>query len=463
MTRPVHLRLTMLTASLLASLSLAAFSADPTALPVQFNNGVALNQNNLFVVANLNDPTSVTLAQDYMAARHIPTANLIQVRLPVRIEISSAEAAPLQTAIAAAGKARGFALAWSMPYRVGPNQSVTSYVTLGPVSNSYFTTVCNETPTSTYYDTGSSRGTPNPTLLSLKKPAMLLASYTSYNPTVPSGQAGRYLSGDNLGTTTVDSYLAGIRATIKQGIAADHTWPKGTGYFLNTSDNTRSAPRRYSMQQAVSKWGGQLGLQYLNADTLGGKTDILLYETGKAYLDPSEGGRNQYLPGAIADTLTSYAGRLYDSNGQVSALEFLRAGATASFGTVREPCAFGNKFPAPELVTKYLLAGDTIAEAYWKSVQWPTEGLFIGEPLARPFGKMRAPFANGEVLMGNLGAEDGYYDIYNGRQLLGGSILLKQNATSYNLGNLNTATGTPPQLQVTLRQALKPPRTNPNY
>jgi hypothetical protein len=28
-----------------------------------------------------------------------------------------------------------------------------------------------------------------------------------------------------------------------------------------------------------------------------------------------------------------------------------------------------------------------LIEAYWKSVAWPGQGIFIGEPLARPFGK----------------------------------------------------------------------------
>ena len=30
--------------------------------------------------------------------------------------------------------------------------------------------------------------------------------------------------------------------------------------------------------------------------------------------------------------------------------------------------------------------GATAIEAYWKSVAWPVEGVFVGEPLARPFG-----------------------------------------------------------------------------
>ena len=33
------------------------------------------------------------------------------------------------------------------------------------------------------------------------------------------------------------------------------------------------------------------------------------------------------------------------------------------------------------------LHGETLIESYWKSVAWPQQGLFIGEPLAAPFAR----------------------------------------------------------------------------
>jgi hypothetical protein len=39
---------------------------------------------------------------------------------------------------------------------------------------------------------------------------------------------------------------------------------------------------------------------------------------------------------------------------------------------------------------RHYLSGDTLVEAYWKSVLMPSQGLFIGEPLAAPFAP-RAP------------------------------------------------------------------------
>jgi hypothetical protein len=34
------------------------------------------------------------------------------------------------------------------------------------------------------------------------------------------------------------------------------------------------------------------------------------------------------------------------------------------------------------------VSGATAIEAYWKSVAWPAQGLFVGEPLAAPYGRL---------------------------------------------------------------------------
>jgi hypothetical protein len=70
----------------------------------------------------------------------------------------------------------------------------------------------------------------------------------------------------------------------------------------------------------------------------------------------------------------------------MSAFAFLQAGVTGSFGTVVEPCAYQQKFPNPAVLFPGYFGGATLIEAYWRSVVWPAEGLFLGEPLARPFG-----------------------------------------------------------------------------
>lgn len=49
------------------------------------------------------------------------------------------------------------------------------------------------------------------------------------------------------------------------------------------------------------------------------------------------------------------------------------------------------------LIPRYF-GGETLIEAYWKSVISPGQGIFIGEPLARPFGTgFRSHFDNGTL------------------------------------------------------------------
>ena len=119
---------------------------------------------------------------------------------------------------------------------------------------------------------------------------------------------------------------------------------------------------------------------------LRGADDVLFYLTGKARVDGLD--TLHFVPGAIADHLTSPGGMLTDS-GQMSALRWLEAGATGSYGTVVEPCNLPQKFPDPAVVGDAYLRGDTLIEAYWQSVAMPGQGIFIGEPLAAPFRSRR--------------------------------------------------------------------------
>ena len=78
------------------------------------------------------------------------------------------------------------------------------------------------------------------------------------------------------------------------------------------------------------------------------------------------------------------------------ATDWLAAGATASYGTVEEPCNFVEKFSRASVLIEHYLRGASLIEAYWKSVAWPGQGLFVGEPLARPWSQ-----APGAVIVGS--------------------------------------------------------------
>jgi uncharacterized protein (TIGR03790 family) len=130
----------------------------------------------------------------------------------------------------------------------------------------------------------------------------------------------------------------------------------------------------------------------------------MLYVTGLTVVP--ELTSNRFRPGAVGDHLTSFGGMLTGpsgrsadgGNGQMSALRWLEAGASGSYGTVVEPCNHPAKFPDPGLLLSYYRRGDTLLESYWRSVAMPEQGVFIGEPLARPWGPRgggRLPGAGG--------------------------------------------------------------------
>jgi uncharacterized protein (TIGR03790 family) len=127
----------------------------------------------------------------------------------------------------------------------------------------------------------------------------------------------------------------------------------------------------------------------LRAEALRDAADVLVYQLGRAQVDALDTVR--FVPGALADHLTSHGGDLLGT-AQMSSLRWLAAGATASYGTVSEPCNHWQKFPNPSVLLRHYLNGDSAIEAYWKSVAWPAQGLFIGEPLAAPYRvQTRAP------------------------------------------------------------------------
>jgi uncharacterized protein (TIGR03790 family) len=109
----------------------------------------------------------------------------------------------------------------------------------------------------------------------------------------------------------------------------------------------------------------------------------MFYLTGLTQV--KQAATNSYLPGAVADSLTSFGGYLPSGNGQMPITTWLQAGLTGSYGTQEEPCNYTQKFPRATVLAARYRKGETLIEAYWKSVQAPGQGLFIGEPLARPW------------------------------------------------------------------------------
>jgi uncharacterized protein (TIGR03790 family) len=310
-----------------------------------------LDARHLAVVINAEDPLSERIGSLYSATRAIPANQVLRVRFaPGASEISPQRFLAIRRQLLrqTPSHVQVYALAWSAPYRVGC-QSITSAISLG-IDPGWCAEGCRLTRPNPYY----SRGDVARPWDSLRiRPSMLLAA----------------------------SSEAEARSLIARGKAADGTAPAGTVYLMSTSDYKRNA-RQGLFARAVSMISPSLRVELLQQDALRNRSDVLGYFTGLKAVEAISS--NRFLPGAVADHLTSLGGQLTDSS-QMSAIRWLEAGATASYGTVVEPCNFTSKFPDPGLLFTYYRRGDTVIEAYWRSVAMPGQGIFIGEPLARPW------------------------------------------------------------------------------
>ncbi len=313
-----------------------------------------LTERELALIVNQADPLSVEIARYYQQKRGIPQQNIITINFPPnRTSFSPQEFQRLKAEVD--GKipiyVQALALTWAKPYRVGC-MSITSAFAFG-FDSRYCADGCLPTKVNPYFDSKSS----HPYQDFKMRPTIAIAA-TNFNQ---------------------------AKQLIDRGVASDATYPPGTAYLMITSDRDRNI-RASLYPESVRQLSAPFKVEILQADTLENRSDVMFYFTGLRQVDKII--RNKFLPGAIADHLTSFGGKLTDSE-QMSSLRWLEAGATGSYGTVVEPCNFTRKFPHPGIMMSHYLQGDTLIEAYWKSVAWAGQGIFIGEPLARPFGETK--------------------------------------------------------------------------
>jgi uncharacterized protein (TIGR03790 family) len=327
---------------------------DPSQLPHVLLPPIGLQVADLGVVVNDADPASVETAAYYAARRGIAPERMFHVSFtPGHAVMSESEFLRVQAQLREKLPAgvQALALAWTLPYRVDC-MSVTSAFAFG-FDRAFCANGCRTTRTSSYFDSDS-----NAPFTALRiRPAMLLA--------------GRD--------------VAAVKAMIDRGVRSDNTWPAGKAYLLDTSDSKRNV-RAETFARTAERLKNGYAIERVRANAIEGRVDAMFVFTGTAEVPYAHA--NHFLDGALADHLTSFGGVLVDSP-QTSALEWLDAGATGSYGTVAEPCSFREKFPEVPVAMGRYLGGETLIEAYWKSVRMPGQGVFIGEPLARPFGGVR--------------------------------------------------------------------------
>ncbi len=349
--------------TLLVTLSL--FALHTQAAPEVLLPKHRLLAHELAIVVNDDDPLSQRIGAYYQKVRNIPPENVLHIRFkPGRPRINEAEFKQLyqQVQKATPPGVQAYALTWAAPWRVGC-MSITTAFTFGFNRNYCSETRCAKTHFSPLYNSGS------------------ISPYKDFaiRPTIA------------IAATDFEQ----ARVLIDRGVASDGTQPPGTAWLVSTTDQHRNV--RVIHYPAIAKaMHGWIDTRIEKTNTLINIEDILFYFTGLTKVDALE--TLKFRPGAIADHLTSGGGKLTNGK-QMSALRWLEAGATGSYGTVVEPCNLLGKFPHPGLVMDIYSSGRTLIEAYWLSVQQPGEGIFIGEPLAAPFDGQRVEVKDDHILL----------------------------------------------------------------
>lgn len=316
-----------------------------------------LTSRQIGLVINTADPYSVAVGEFYIKARGLTRAQVLRLQLPTRGVLTPEEFKTFAAAVDAFFDApvQALALAWSQPYAVACN-SITGALALG-FDAALCEHSCAPSLRSPYFDNPSTR----PYTELKMRPSMLLAARD----------------------------VATAQAMIRRGVAADASLglrgaPPVQAYFVTTSDRARSVRSGLFPPPGLLRREG-VEVHVETTQAIENARRVLIYQTGLAHVPGLD--TLSWVPGALADHLTSFGGVLDSGAGQMSILDWITSGATASYGTVSEPCAHPQKFPHPQVLLLNYLQGATAIEAYWRSVAWPQQGVFIGEPLAAPFAR----------------------------------------------------------------------------
>jgi uncharacterized protein (TIGR03790 family) len=354
---------------------------------------------NVVVVVNQNSTNSLQLGNAYCELRGVPPQNVLRLTNWTggaiewyRTNFNTLLLNPLLSMVAARGltnQAQFVLLSMDIPYRIRDTDSFVSQ---------------DSTTAAVFY--GFKSYTSVWGTCSLPDPSSNSYAFSE----LPFAQAPPNTAVTNSFLTVMltHSNLAAAELVLSRGIASDSTFPTQTAYLAKTSDQARDV-RFTEFDNAIfsCRVGGDNSLLYTNTDSTSFTNSLgLLTGLATLTLPPSA-----FVPGAIGDSLTSFAGDIFGNSGQTPLLVFLTAGAAGSYGTVVEPCAYTQKFPDPRDYF-YQARGFCMAEAYYQSLLNPYLGLVVGEPLSAPFARQGtaawSSLTDGTVLSGQVTLSPGF-------------------------------------------------------
>lgn len=338
---------------------------------------------NVVVVVNQSSTNSVELGNYYCEKRGVPPQNVLRINWTgsatdwTRTNLDAVLRAPLNAMLASrqlSNQIDFVLLSMDIPYRVNENTGASA------------TSGYNSTTSVLFYgfkpdgcDLNCPAGLPSCNL-----PSASSNAYAGSEAVFRQVPPGNVTSNSWLAVMLTASNLAQAKLIVDRGVVADATFPTQTVYLAKSYDPIRSL-RYEQIDDGIfdTRLRAVCTVLPTNASSPAGLGSLLGFQIGVQLFAMSP---NTFVPGAIADNLTSYSGDLFSSPDHTRVLDFIHAGATASYGTVVEPCAYLEKFASSRNYF-YQARGFSIAECYYQSLTNPYQGIIVGEPLCAPFAR----------------------------------------------------------------------------
>ncbi len=342
----------------------------------------------LAVLVNEQDPQSLAVAEYYKKTYDLADKNIIKLSFKKTNEIVYEDFRILAVGAEAMlpQGIEALAISWTQPYRVTfEKNSCAVSITSAFSFNDQIKKYCEQN--NNYRSLGRKlferiAGPSNPRLTFFENPLYehsIRYPYSKFQLRPSMMLAGRSVSE--------------VKKLIDRGHASRKLSVKGDLHFVLTRDKVRTKIRAADFEEFAEHWiNTSLDRVTLtqapenpdDIDFLVSEENIMFYFIGRQTVPHLS--TNTFLPGAVGDHLTSFGGMLFDLHSQDTIFDWLEAGATGSFGTVIEPYGLAERFPKASILVRSYLSGETLIQAYWKSVSDPMLGLFVGDPLAKPYG-----------------------------------------------------------------------------
>ncbi|MBN2301745.1 MAG: TIGR03790 family protein [Lentisphaerae bacterium] len=379
--------------SILLGLIVLFFTASPA---------LAIGPHELLIIANSVYPDSVEIAESYARSRGVPERNIVQLAVPTEIVES-------RDGISVEDFSR---LIWHRALRVAQDRKVDDHILAWAYSVGFPTVIKTEHRMSIQGMTFVANNPPSGETVRAGRyesplfagpdgvgmPAYSSQTFDAYKEwlgtdmPIPSMMLGYMGKNGNTKETILDC--------LRKGQQSDGLSPNGTVYFVISGD-IRSRCREWQYAGVVQELK-QAGIVVETTRRFPATvSDIIGLMVGAADVDPGED--NVYLPGAMAEHLTSLAAA-FTSATQTKLTAWINAGATASAGLVVEPYSIWGKFPHARFFVHYA-AGCTMIESFFQSVRCPLQILLVGDPLARPWGEIAELTVLGVPAVMEAGAE----------------------------------------------------------